>query len=114
MWVHSDENVTQDLAGRLQMVDGQGGLGMTIRIAVRFYSGDRQRHFYRIDQLDNPAQERVAPVCRDFPYPRRHPRDMVSEGDRPELGDSLESCRGCAVWARKNPYALIVRGLVIV
>jgi hypothetical protein len=83
---------------------------MTIRIAVRSFSGDCLRHLYRVDQLDNPAREYLIPACREFPYPHRHPRAMVSQTDLPELGYSFVSCPSCAVWSRRNRHTMTVRG----
>jgi hypothetical protein len=67
---------------------------------------------YRADQLDNRASENIVPVCREFPYPHRHPRDMVSKDDLPELGYSFVSCGSCGVWSRRNPHTVTVRGTV--
>jgi hypothetical protein len=87
---------------------------MTVRIAVRWFSGDAQRHMYRADQLDNPVWETVTPVCREWPYPHRHPRDMVGKDDLPALGYSFVSCPSCGVWSRRNPHTVTVRGTVTV
>jgi len=85
---------------------------MTVQISVRWYSGDAQRHVYRVEQLRNLGWENLTPLCQEFPYPWRHPRDMIGIDDLPELGDSFESCPGCSVWARQNPHAVTMRGIV--
>lgn len=87
---------------------------MTVRIAVRWFSGDAQRHMYRADQLDDHGCETVAPVCEAGPHRQRHPRGMVSWNDLPELGYSFVSCPGCGVWSRRNRHTVTVRGTVAV
>jgi hypothetical protein len=85
---------------------------MTVRVAIRSYSGDHQRHVYPVEQLNSPDRTDLVPVCREFPYPRRHLRGMVSADDFPALGDSFVSCGVCWVWARRHQHTVCVRGTV--
>lgn len=87
---------------------------MTVRIAVRSFSGDCLRHLYRVDDLDDSGREYLSPVCGAWPHRHRHPRGMVSGNDLPELGYSFVSCPGCGVWSRRNRHTVTVRGTVAV
>jgi len=82
---------------------------MTVRIAIRHYSGDRQQHGYRIDQ---PGRRYLVPVHAEWRYPDRHPLDMVSAKDLPSFGGDFDCCPGCGVWARQNRHTVVVRGQV--
>jgi hypothetical protein len=93
---------------------GTGGVD-TVAVAfvvIRAYSGDRQRHRYRVEEIDDPACEYLVPVCREFPYPWRHPREMISDRDLPGPGSLFESCPGCDVWARRTRHTVLIRGEV--
>jgi hypothetical protein len=93
---------------------GTGGAD-TVTVAfvvVRVYFGDRQRHRYRVEQIDDPACEYVVPVCREFPYPWRHPREMLNDRDLPEPTSPFDTCRGCDVWARRTRHTVLLRGEV--
>jgi len=82
------------------------------RLTIRRYAGDQQEHAYRDDQLADPQWRHLVTVCTEWPYPWRHPRDMVSQADLPGFGGLLGRCPGCAVWTRRNSHTVVVRGEV--
>lgn len=87
-------------------------LADVFRVVIRWYAGDNRLHRYRVEQVDAPACQMLVPVCREFPYPWRHPREMVGDRDLPESAEYCDGCPGCDVWARRTRHTLLVRGEV--
>lgn len=80
------------------------------RLVLRWYAGDEYLHRYRVAQVDDPAWEYLVPVCHEFPYPWRHPREMVDDRDLPEPAGPFGCCPACDVWARRHRHCVLVRG----
>jgi hypothetical protein len=81
-------------------------------LVIRRYAGDAQPHLYWADQIDNPAYEYLLPVAHEWPYPARHPRDMLSHWDEPAPGALCDDCPTCVRWSARNRHSILIRGLV--
>jgi hypothetical protein len=83
-----------------------------VLIVIRVCRVDQQEHAYRAVQLAEPLWQHLVPVCGEWPYPLRHPRNMIGLDDLRAFGNMLARCPGCAVWMRRNSYEVVVRGEV--
>lgn len=84
----------------------------SVRLVVRWYGGDSRCHRYWVAQVEDPTCEYLVPVCREFPYPWRHPREMLGDHDLTEPGSPFDACSACDVWTRHHRHTVIVRGEV--
>lgn len=79
-----------------------------MRVVIRRYAdAGGGLHYYRLDQVDDPAYEHLIPCCtEDYFFPSRHPREMLGAANTAVAGQVRG---GCQAWGRITPHVVVVR-----
>ncbi|UKD50803.1 hypothetical protein L3Q65_00475 (plasmid) [Amycolatopsis sp. FU40] len=76
------------------------------RLGIRFYTGDRRRHAYRVADLASTRWRQIHPVCHDLDavpaaefftqlYRLAHPTDEIDPCEHASLGGGFDACELC-------------------